>query len=399
MHLRFRGAALATVLAAACGGDAPAVPGLHARAVQGTLGSPLQAVSLLGLFTIPLRVDGAAGPPLLVDTGSPATFIAPGNFGVEASRTGTGTARLGGSTFEVEGVPVVYLDPLALAPVAGGIVGADLLCQFPSTWDFQRTRFTLGAPPADVDTDGDAAPVAFTLRGGGTLTFDGVHAVTVPATRIVVDAVLEGRALRLLVDLGASTVALRDDLVSAIAADGRRTLRIAEAAQGGTSTHTLLRVRSLGALGVSRERLAVLGISTAAMQSLSSETGVAVDGLLGVEFFRPWLSTVDYPALRLRLRHYRDQTHVTDPWTRAGVLLAGDGSGATTVGYVAPGSAAEAAGFRAGEHLVSVDARPVDGVGHDVVDGWLRGAVGETRRVATDARTAAVAVEDLLPLP
>jgi len=380
------------------GGVAPTVTDHHARRVEGSVGQPVDALPLLGLFTLPVRVDGVAGPPMLVDTGAPVTFLTPGAFGTTRASGTTGQVDLAIGALTLGDVPVVWADPFGLGGTLGGVLGVNLLCQFTSTWDWQRSRFTLGAVPSDADTTDDVAPHAFRLTGGGYLQLSATRTVPVPPTRLVVDVEIESRAFRLILDTGASSTALRDDAVSSFTSDGRGTFALDVAAQGGLMRQRLFRARRITALGVTRESSAVVGYSAAGLAALSEEVGSPIDGLLGADFLQPWLTTIDYPAGQVRLRRYRDQSHVRDAWTRVGLLLSMNASGAPVVVQVATGSDAARQGFGLGERLVSVDGRPAAGMSGERVDLLLRGSVGESHRVRTDLREAEVRVEDLIPL-
>ncbi|MDB4932964.1 MAG: hypothetical protein JWM10_5448 [Myxococcaceae bacterium] len=392
----------------ACGSDerpavldgsvAPSVANHHARSVTGPTGLPIDAEPLLGLFTIPVRLDGVAGPPMLVDTGSPVTFVTPGAYGSPTRGSATSTVDLTVGALTLEGVPVVWADPFGLGANLGGVLGANLVCQFASTWDWQRDRFTLGAEPADADTTDDVAPTAFQLRGGGFLQLTAAQSIAVPPTRLLVDVEIESRTFHLILDTGASSTALRDDALAPFLADGRGRYTLDVGAQGGPMRQTLFRARRIAALGVVREGAVVVGYSAANLASLSLEVGARVDGLLGADFLRPWLTTIDYPAGRVHLRRYRDQSHVRDAWNRVGLFVSPGDGGAVVVVEVAAGSDAAQRGFAAGERLLSVDGRDVAGMPRERVDVLLRGAVGEMRHLRTDAREADVRVDDLIPL-
>jgi hypothetical protein len=380
------------------GAVAPTVANHHARRVSGTTGLPVAVEPLLGLFTVPVRLDGVAGPPMLVDTGSPVTFVTPGAYGSPSRGSATGTVNLTVGALTLEGVPVVWADPFALGATLGGVLGANLVCQFASTWDWQRDRFTLGAEPVDADTTDDVPPYPFQLRGGGFLQLSVAQSIAVPPTRLVVEVQVEARTFHLILDTGASSTALRDDAVAPFLADGRGSYALDVGAQGGPMRQSLFRARRIAALGVVREGAVVVGYSAANLAALAQEVGGPVDGLLGADFLRPWLTTIDYPAGRVHLRRYRDQSHVRDAWTRAGLFVSTNDGGAMVVVQVVAGSDAAQRGIAVGERLLSVDGLDVAGLARDRVDTLLRGMVGETRHLRTDAREADVRVEDLIPL-
>lgn len=409
--MRSHGLSLLLALGAlGCGGDdrppaannmmtAPTIPGHHARRVEGPTGAPVMVTPLLGLFTIPVTVDGRSGPPMLVDTGSPVTFVRRESYGTSIAEGNTGTATLAFGALSLVDVPIVGGDPFGIAPLVGGVLGVNLICQFSSTWDWQQGRFFLGTPPTDAAVTDEVVRQPFTLLGGGSLRLANGAYIPVPATRLVVDVEIESRRLRMLLDTGASTTALSDAMVAAFTADGRASTMVTVAAEGGTMQQRYFRVRRIGALGVVREGALVVGYSAANLASIAGEVRGTLDGLLGADFLRPWLTTIDYPAHEVVLRRYRDASHVRDPMTRVGLLLGASAAGEVFVQQVIAGSNAEARGFVAGERMVSVDGAAVAGMPLETVDRLLLGTAGQSRRVVTDQRDADVRVEDLLPIP
>lgn len=391
-----RAVAIALVSAMGACADAPAVPAdlvsHHARRLSGTLGAPIAATPLLGLFTVEARVDDAP-VTMLVDTGAPLTFVTP----TATSPRGAfriGALVLGDAT--LFDVPALGDDPFGLAPLIGGVLGVNVICQFVATWDWQRRRFTLGEPPSDADVLPDSVERRFTLRGGGALTHSGAE-VAVPPTRIVLDAEVEGTRRALVLDTGASTSALRSELVEALASS-RRSISLRVTAQGGVVTQRLVRARSLVALGVRVEGAALVGFSGEALDAISSEVGARVDGLLGADFLAPYLTTLAYPSGRIILRRYRDLSHVRDRWVRVGVL-AGRSGGAWRVTQVFPETSAARLGVPVGASLSRVDGVDVRERSLDEVDALLQGDAGETRTLTTSAGEFAPTVEDLVPLP
>ena len=381
------------------GDRAPTIENHHARRVVGPLGDPITANPLAGVFSIPVRVNGLSGPPMIIDTGSPMTFVAPGAYGGMGAAETTGSVTLEAGSFALEEVPIVWSQPFGLG-AATGILGVNVICQFTATWDWQRSRFFLGAAPTDVETEGDEVRLPFRLLGGGTSRFSvNGPLVALPATRIVVDVTLEGRPLRMLVDTGASFTALRESLVEELVADGRRSLIVQSVVQGGVASTRIARARSMEGLGVRREGAVVVGYSAAGLSSLSAETGGNVDGLLGVDFMNEWLTIIDYPAGVVRLRRYRDRAHAADVWRRVGLVALRAPDGAVRVAEVFGGTDAAREGFTANEVLLSVDGVPLDGRSDVEVDRMLRGAVGETRRVQAEHHAANLVVTDLLALP
>lgn len=364
----------------------------HARRVSGALGTPTPASPLLGLFTIEARVDGAA-VSMLVDTGAPLTFVTPSATTPRGSHR-IGSLQLGDAT--LFDVPAIGEDPFGLSPLIGGVLGANVLCQFVTTWDWQRRRFFLGETPRDLELESPRHVTTFSLRGGGTLDLGGL-AVAVPPTRILVDAEIEGERRAMILDSGASTSALRRELVDALAAS-RRSVSLRVTAQGGAVSQRLLRVRSISALGVTTRDAAVVGFSGDGLAALSAEVGSPVDGLLGADLLAPYLTTIEYPSGRLALQRYRDVSHVRDRWTRAGVLVARS-AGVWRVSAVFPETSAARSGIAVGAEVSSIDGVSTRGRSLDDVDGMLMGSAGERRTLQSADGRFSIEVEDVIALP
>lgn len=388
---------LAFIVLALCAGCAETdarptdLQGHHARRLSGSLGMPAEATPLLGLFTVNARVNDAQ-VAMLVDTGAPLTFVSPASG---RPRGPTRLRDLSVGAVTLYDVPAVVDDPFGLAPLIGGVLGVNVICQFSATWDWQRNRFTLGDPPTDSVVEDGESVVPFHLLGGGTFTVAGAS-VAVPATRIVVDAEVEGVTRALVLDTGASTTALRSDLVRELARD-RASLSLRVTVQGGVATQQLLRVRGLRTMGIEAREVAVIGYDAAALRDIAAELGRPVDGLLGADLLRGHLLTVAYPEGRIRLRRYRDRSHVFDRWVRAGII-AGRVGGVWRVTDVFPGSGAARAGVSVGLSLLAIDGRPVQGMSLDAVDRALTGSVGELRALQTPAGEFQVPIEDVVPL-
>lgn len=249
-----------------------------------------------------------------------------------------------------------------------------------------------------METEGDAITQPFQLAGGGSLSLSSGEAVPVPATRLLVAASVEGAARTLLLDTGATFSVLSEELVADLARDGRGSLQVDVAARGGAVRLTLLRVRELRALGVTRTGVSVSGFSAQVLAQVSAEVGARVDGLLVAEFFLGFLTTINDPRGQVELRRYRDLSHARDPWTRVGVLLGSRDGQVWEVAQVFPGTDAARQGITVGAVVRAIDGRPLTGLRRDDVDTLLVGDAGATRTIETDAQRYTVRVEDLIPL-
>ncbi|MFO0624733.1 MAG: aspartyl protease family protein [Polyangiales bacterium] len=380
-------------LLAGCGDAAPTdLEGHHARRLSGALGTAAEVTPLLGLFTVNARVNDTP-TAMLVDTGAPLTFVAP-TAGVPAGPQRLRALGLADAT--LYDVPAIGDDPFGLAPQVGGVLGVNVICQFNATWDWQRQRFVLGDAPTNVELVGAPMVIPFTLRGGGRFVVRG-RTVAVPPTRIVLAAEIEGVPRSLLLDTGASTSALRSDLIESLARD-RRSVRLGVTTQDGVVTQRLLRVRGLRVAGIDATAPAVVGYDAAALATISAEVGAPLDGLLGADLLRGHLLSIAYPAGRLTLHAYRDTRHVRDRWVRVGVLLA-RGGGGWRVQALLEGTAAETRGLQTGVTVTSIDGVALAPLGLDAVEDLLLGRVGETRVFQTASGSFTLPVEDVVPLP
>ena len=132
-----------------------------------------------------------------------------------------------------------------------------------------------------------------------------------------------------------------------------------------------------------------------------------VDGLLGGNFLRNFLVTIDYPEGVLHLQRYTTPP-IADEFQRVGVEL-GIANGAHRYGIarVYPGSDAAAKQLSVGDEVVSVDGVALDDLDPLAADDSLNGTVGATKMIGLgNAHTSGltnttitVRVDDLIPPP
>jgi hypothetical protein len=270
--------------------------------------------------------------------------------------------------------------------------------------------FRLGMPPMDTSPPGVEVPgatVDFTLEGGGRGQLQG-ETVTIVATRIPVTVDIDGTSRPFILDTGASETSVRSSVYATVVADGRPELHgLPISTVAGPTTASVTRSRTMTVAGQSVANAAVMTIGDTILDSIQQEVKHPVDGLLGGNFLREFLVTVDYPRNQMRLQRY-DTPPVADEFKRVGLELgAGSGSHRFVVGVVYGGTDAEAKQLHVGDELVAIDGQPLDALDSLGADALLIGTVGATRQIQLGTTSEAslanttigVRVDDLIPPP
>jgi len=368
----------------------------------------LPASTAGNVFWVEADVDGVPGPDVILDTGAPVALLNPPAFaGTVPEGSGrVATLTLGSTTFWK--VPTVGISaPVERAPngkAYGGIVGFSVFGQFSTAFDYRGDQVVIGDAPLPAAVDPAGAGAAILLEGGGQALLPDGTGVPLAASRVIVPVAVEGATRSLLLDTGASWVALRRTLFDQIVADGRALLDADVTTVSGEGKAQVARLRSVVALG-QEVAGAVSGSSSSVdglLDTLSAEVGHRVDGMLGATFLREFYVRVDYPNAWLALHRYATRDHILDDYHRVGITLAPRlGGGGTTyvVAGVYPGTDAQKQGIVAGEDLLSVDGRSLASLDPISADQSLIGAVGSSHELAFADRTLRVVVDELLPLP
>src|SRR5262249_33614162 len=162
---------------------------------------------------------------------------------------------------------------------------------------------------------------SFELAGGGRALVDTVT-VSFPSTRVPLTVTIEGTDHPFILDTGASEVTLRGSLFDAVTADGRaRVGGFPVTTASGPTTAELTRLRTISVAGETVADLAAMTIGDTLLDAITDETGHPVDGLLGGNYLREFLVTVDYPHGALRLQRYATRDHIVDEFKRVGVSI------------------------------------------------------------------------------
>ena len=343
---------------------------------------------------------------LFVDTGSPFVAIDPAAFGDVVANGAVGNLALlqvGSSSFsDVQVVGASSLTPQdPHAPVVG-VLGCSIICGHVASFDYQGARFGLdGAltPPAV----GPGTSFAFTLEGGGTVQASNAP-VTYPASRIVVDVMIEGAPHTMILDTGASYVTVRSTVFATLTADGRTTMPADAETASGADALTLARAKAVVVGGVEADGVVVAGGADTLFDTVTTEVGQTIDGSLGGTFLQGYFLTIDYPNQKVTLAPYADTSFVTDPGRRLGFDLA-SANDVYVVADVLPGTDAAAKGVSPGDTIVSIDGLELAAADLSEAAEALRGVPGQAKTIqfgeaeALANRTVTILVDELLPLP
>ncbi len=298
----------------------------------------------------------------LLDTGAPVTALDTDWFGGPAGPA-VASVALFGDVLEHE---VVRYDLFGSVPegaiqTVGGIVGADMLLLRGFRVDY---RAQLAWVDDGIPVGGAAALEAIVapviLAGGGTFGVPGDgSSKPFGATRLLVDAVVEGIEIVALVDTGATHTVLHPDVFEALPEVDRPTL-------GGVSVSlhqnkveaTLSRVATLAVGDASVTGADVMILPVDVFSAVQLETDAPVQALLGGTWLR-WFR-VGIASDALTLEPYETPDHVpANEWIGPG-LTVGDGpNGDFYVTDVYAGTDAEAQGIAAGFLLAALFDEPV----------------------------------------
>lgn len=400
---------IAVVALSGCGSTTEVAPENDGSlATMGMLGVPSPTLLGQNVMLVDATLNGHGGGRLLVDTGSPITIINASYFpGVMLPAQTPVNVDIGVGALTIGAVPSVQLggnamDQLRLA----GFLGGNVLRQFSTTFNYREREFVLGTGVRPPDLL-PATKFAFKLSGGGTGTLNG-SAIAFGATRIPVDVVVEGTTRTLVLDTGASDVTLRRAVFDALVADGRAVLADKPVTTLlGVENARVARCRSIVVAGESVTNVPVLSFSDTILDTISSELHSQVDGLLGGDFLREFLVTIDYKAGQVELSRYASREHIVDEFKRVGMWLGTSGPEAFVVASIRRGSNVETLGVLPDDEVLSVDGQILAGLDLFTADGLLNGPVGgnhrirfgQTRNGERAERELAIPIEELVPEP
>lgn len=385
-------------------------------------GTPVPAAFPDLVPEISARIDGNGERRLLVDSGSPITFLdGPAFPGLADGKHQVELAAFG-LTFP--SFTLASWNAFGGEDSITGIVGGDLLRHFAFTLDYQGGRVWLDDPydpaarPADVRAQVEAS-LPMEVKGGGTFTLQGSCASSgcgtlhVAPTRVMLKVTFESQTtpVWVVVDTGASGMVMDEALLTSLGdAAGRPRL---EGAVFGTvdgavrGFHSRVwRVRLGTATGGGSVAVDDVAVMVApdfdVLDGVSNEVGVRVHALVGGSLLRYFLTTLDYQEGELRLARYDQPSHVDpDEWIGIGLSFQRDGD-EWLVREAYTNHDAYMKGVRRGDVVEEINGVPVRGQSGEVIDGALAGLkLGDDVEVRYRRDAALISVrvlvEDLLP--
>lgn len=398
-------ALVAALVVAACGGD-------DALEYDGVAGRPISASFAGWVPSVGASADGVGGT-LLLDSGAPLTLLDNDHF--TALDDGVHTVDLTAGELGFPGLPVLAFDVInytqSREPSLDGLIGGDILGAFAFSLDYAGGRIWLDDAERELPDQADPAALDGAIETEADVAGGGVFGIPggtreVGATRFLVQAEVEDlpEPFWVLVDTGASSVVLANEVVDLLTAEGRPRLDgVTVGTAEGAQTAYFTRVGSMRLGDGELDSVPVLVLPDDGLfESVSQEVDRQVLAVVGGTYLRWFLATLDYPGGRLILRPYQDTSHV-DPDEFVGVGFEIDPSANQwRVSTVYPGTDAEAEGLEVGEVVYSLDGREISGLGSADVDAVVAGfGLGEELPVGIERDGAMtevlVRVEDLLP--
>lgn len=308
-------------------------------------------------------LDGAFAASLGLDGTHDA--VAKGTGGTQAASFLPGIdVELGG--MRLAGISAAAIDLAEVSAMIGHtlpvVLGNEVFNETTIEIDFQRRRIRFHDPAAFHAPEG----------------FRPLRVVKGPAGIRRIDATIEGAGpLPFDFDLGNGSPLLvsAGHWQQAGWLEGRRVAGAFGGAIGGMREQQVTRVRTLELAGFRFTDVPALLVPPE-VSALESEPAA---GNLGLAVFTRFHLVVDYPRDRLLLA---PAAGMAEPFAhdRSGLFTTREGD-ALTVVYVVPGTAAEHAGWRAGERIVAIDGVPVAELAD--AGAWRLGKAGRTVSLAT----------------
>ncbi len=381
---------------AGCGGEDQPIPPLWVGP-----SSQSTPAEFADVYFVKTRADDSKPAWTLLDTGAPFSLLNGDAFdrGVPSGVGEVSALSLGDVT--LWRVPVIAgtgePTPLSDGFPFGGIVGYSAFRPLRLSFDPRARVVGIGNVPLPEGVDAGVS-VPLELRGGGKISSGSVRFEYQPS-RILFDADVEGRRLRMLFDTGASSVLITTEIFSQIIADGRPTVETELSTASNSGTGTSARLRSMTVLGQTVTDIVCVSSSVIApnLRAITEELGEPIDGLIGHSFLREFFTVVDYPGARLSLHRFANRDHVLDDYHRVGISLQASGS-RFVVHRIYAGTAA-AQQVSTGAEVLAIAGRSVSELGPLRAELALRGVVGSTREIQFDFGTLVLPVEEILPTP
>ncbi len=323
---------------------------------------------------VPVSVNGGASTYVLLDTGAPQTLVP----GLSANFSGfVGSLQVG---------PVHIEDYFVQGAGAGGtttqsLVGFDVLCRYVITFDYHTPAVTIAEHPDHP------LPIPFKLARSNAIA-------QLPATTIVVDAIIEGEHHKMAIDSGANSVVVRTSVAAPWIKDGRQVRSGTATTLYGETPSNTFRVHSLQVGDVTLDGV-ISGDGAEFL--LDSDASFDVDGLIGGTFLRAFVFSVDYPDRHLALDGYPDGTQIRDEFIRLPISLERDPDGIVLAALLDT-SLQSTLGAYVGQVVSSIDGNSLKNATDSQVINLVYCDAGSKHALSIDNQTLQVTCEDLLAL-
>jgi hypothetical protein len=383
---------------------APASKFQDASLLEGRNSTSIPFVLADGRICVEVSVEGHAPIPFLLDSGG-SNFITPeaartlgiqGNGNVALSGTGEdqpngqfatvkklrlGSLELTNQQFLVASLPKFLQDRGSEPPIAG-LIGAELLRRFPTTFDYQRQILTFFQPGSFSPRPSNAQDIKLLFNGGHpflALLVDGVPGVFGIDTG----------------DSSGITVfrPFYDAHRFPVEQPGQAKL---QGGIGGQRSALLTRVNTVQ-LGRSVLKQPLITVNFAAKGMFSVNE---IAGNLGYQFLRNFTFTLDYEH---RVGYFAPSVDfgIVAEYNRSGLSLKRSEDGGVIAEHVNPNTPAARAGLQAGDRIVLINGKNTEGVASEVFVRMLSDAAGSPIVMVIShqgqQREVTFSLEELLP--
>jgi len=315
---------------------------------------------------VAVEAMGAPVIDFLIDTGAPLTALDVDHFGGSPASITADFTTFGETFQDVACARYDLFGPLpdGAFQVVAGILGSGFFAGRVLTLDYRNSDGYLFDSLAEVSEIpvATASPTthAFTLEGGGNFQIPGDGTFSAGATRIVMQATLEGQPVTVLLDTGAAYSVIKPALYNSLDLSNRPALDGVRVIQSGQNLEaTMTRAASLGVGDAIVTNTPMLVATNGIFNSLENETGAPIQVFLGGTWLRHFLIAIDYSTTTLQVGSYTTPDHINpNEWIGPGFRV-NDGPNSDFLVYdVYDGTDAAGKGVQVNWRLAEFDGQP-----------------------------------------